>query len=309
MIIQSVNPANLVLLFLYGGPGMPEFFLNTTHPTGLEQDFTVLWWDQRGAGLSWDPDIPLASMTIRQMIAASIAVTDHLRRRFRQDKIYLLGHSWGSFLGIQVAATAPERFHAYIGMGQVSHQLRTEVAAHAWLIDCYRAQGDTAMVRRLRAAPVSMAQGLSPAWLHIRDDAMHGLRVGTTRDMTSVIRGVFFLVWQCRDHTIGEKVGFWRGLAWSRRHLWDDFIATDLATRIYGLDLPTYFFTGTHDLTANHDLARAFFARIDAPVNGFYTFRASAHSPLFEEPQHASAILEQDVLTGTTRLADKRHQD
>ena len=305
MFIQSDDPTNPVLLFLHGGPGMPEFFLETTDPTGLSRDFTVVWWEQRGAGMSWNPDISPDTMTVPQLIADTIIVTNYLRDRFGQDKIYLLGHSWGSYLGIQVAATAPELYHAYIGMGQVSYQLQSEVAAHAALIAAYRARGDAGMVRKLEAAPVSIKGGLSDAWLRLRDKAMHGLGVGTTRDMRSVINGVFLPVWFCRAYTLREKIGIWRGLAFSRRYLWDAFLNTDLTGEINHLDLPVYFFSGGHDLTANHDLSRAFFDRIRAPVKGFYTFENSAHSPLFEEPQRARDILVQDVLHHAIRLSDK----
>lgn len=309
MFIQSRDPSNPVLLFLHGGPGMPEFFLNNTHPSGLEDDFTVVWWEQRGAGLSWSPDIPPQSMTVAQMIADTVEVADYLRDRFQQDKIYLLGHSWGSFLGIQVAAAAPERFHAYVGMGQVSHQLQSEVMARSFLLEQYRARGNATMVRRLEAAPASMTDGLSDAWLQVRDDAMHRVGVGTTRDMTSVISGVFVPVWRCRAYTIREKIAIWSGIAWSRRFLWNDFIATDLVEHVQTLDLPVYFFIGRYDLTANHDLARAFFDRISAPVKGFYTFGTSAHSPLFEEPQRARQILLQDVIAQGNRLADASQEN
>ena len=305
MFIQSADPANPVLLFLHGGPGMPEFFLETTHTTGLSRDFTVVWWEQRGAGMSWNPDIAPDTMTVAQMIADTITVTQYLRDRFGKDKIYLLGHSWGSYLGIQVAATAPELYHAFIGMGQVSYQLQSEVAAHTALIAAYQAQGDTGMVRKLEAAPVSIKGGLSDTWLRLRDKAMHGLGVGTTRDMRSVITGVFLPVWFCRAYTLREKIGIWRGLGFSRRYLWDEFLNTDLTAQIDHLDLPVYFFSGRHDLTANHDLSRAFFDRISAPVKGFYTFENSAHSPVFEEPQRARDILVQDVLHHAVRLSDK----
>lgn len=140
MIFQSRDPSNPVLLFLHGGPGMPTFFLNTTHPTGLEQHFTVVWWEQRGAGISFDRSIPTESMNVEQLIDDTIAVTNYLRDRFGQHKIYLLGHSWGSYLGIQVAAREPDLFHAYISMGQVVHQLCSEVAARAYLLDADRAR-------------------------------------------------------------------------------------------------------------------------------------------------------------------------
>lgn len=304
MIIQSTDISHPVLLFLHGGPGMPEFFINTTHPTGLEQDFTVVWWEQRGAVLSYDADIPPQSMTVAQMIADTVAVTDYLLRRFGKDEIYLLGHSWGSFLGIQVAAAAPGRYHAYIGMGQVSYQLRSEVAAHRYMRDQYRARGDAAMVRKLTATPASLTNGLSDAYLRLRDAAMHGLGIGTTRDMASVITGVFVPLWRCHAYTLREKINIWRGLSFSRGHLWHDFIETDLTTQIRQLALPVYMFTGLYDYSANHDLALDYFKLIQAPVKGFYTFPTSAHSPLFEKPQLARDILRQDVLTQTNRLAD-----
>lgn len=149
-----------------------------------------------------------------------------------------------------------------------------------------------------------MTEGLSTAYLRLRDAAMHGLGVGTTRDMRSVITGVFIPVWRCRAYTLREKVNIWRGIGFSRGFLWNDFIGTDLAAQIQELDLPVYFFTGLYDYTANRDLAKAFFNQITAPIKGFYTFPNSAHSPLFEEPQLARNILLKDVLVQGNHLAD-----
>jgi pimeloyl-ACP methyl ester carboxylesterase len=291
MIIQSVDPANPVLLFLHGGPGMPEFFLQATNPTGLEQDFTVVWWEQRGAGMSWSPGLDPADLTIDRLIADTIEVADHLRARFGQERILLLGHSWGSFLGIQVAARAPDRFFAYVGMAQVAHQLRSEVTAREAMIAAYRDRGDGRMVRRLEAAPVTMEGGMSEAYLRLRDAATHRLGGGTTRDMTSVVTGVFLPVLALPIYTLREKIDLWRGKAWSRGLLWDEILRTDLRETVTRLDLPVHFFIGAHDLTAMPALSRDYFDRIEAPVTGYHLFEHSAHSPLFEEPERARAIL------------------
>ena len=128
--------------------------------------------------MSFSADIPPESMTLDRFITDTVEVADYLRGRFIQDKIYLLGLSWGSFLGIQVAAQAPDRFHAYIGMGQVAYQLQSEVLAHQYMIDAYRDLGDLTMARSLEAAPASLTDGLSPAYLRLRDGAMHGLGAG-----------------------------------------------------------------------------------------------------------------------------------
>ena len=306
MIIQSVDPANPVLLFVHGGPGMTEFFMEQDYPTGLERHFTMVWWEQRGAGMSFSTDIPPETMTMDQMISDTIEVADYLRDRFGQDRILLLGHSWGSYLGIQVAAKAPDRFIAYVGMAQIVHQLRSEVMAHDFLLGAYKARGDDGMVRKLEAAPVSMEDGLSPAWMRLRDAAMHGAGVGHTRDIDSVVTGIFLPVWRVRAYTLMDKINVWRGKLWSRPFFWEELLRDDLSTRLTTFELPVYFFVGRYDQTASPALSRAYFDAIDAPVKGFYEFENSAHSPLFEEPKRATEILLQDVLRGTNALADSR---
>jgi pimeloyl-ACP methyl ester carboxylesterase len=306
MIIQSVDPSNPVLLFLHGGPGMVEFFMEQDYPTGLERHFTMVWWEQRGAGMSFSKDIPPETMTIDRMIADTIEVADYLRARFGQERILLLGHSWGAYLGIQVAAAAPDRFHAYVGMAQIAHQLRSEVMARDHLIAAYRARGDATMVRRLEAALVSMEGGTSREWMRLRDRAMHGIGVGHTRDMRSVVTGIFLPMWRVRAYTLGEKVNIWRGKLWSRPFFWDALLKDDLGARLTAFELRVYFLVGCHDQTANAALSRAYFDAIDAPVKNFYLFESSSHSPLFEEPVRATEILLKDVLGGTNALADVR---
>jgi pimeloyl-ACP methyl ester carboxylesterase len=294
-----------VLLFVHGGPGMPEYFLDrTTHPTGLEDDFIVCWWEQRGAGISFGRDVPRASMTVDQLVDDVTAAARHLRERFRRDKVYLLAHSWGSFIGIQAVARAPELFHAYIGMGQVAHQQRSEVLAYEYELKEYRRRGDARMVRALEAAPVTPDAPPPKAYMRIRDKAMHTIGIGTTQDMKSVVTGVFVPVWRTPDYTVREKVAIGRGKAWSRGILWDEFLATDLTETVPRLDVPAYICQGRHDYTASYELARAYCERLSAPVKGFYTFEHSAHSPAFEEPARFRKILREDVLSGTARLAD-----
>ncbi len=102
MFIKGKDANNPVLLYLHGG--MPDYFLTQKYATGLEDYFTVVWWEQRGSGLSYSADIPPETMTLEQMISDTKELTNYLRNRFGQEKIYLMGHSGGSFIGIQVAA-------------------------------------------------------------------------------------------------------------------------------------------------------------------------------------------------------------
>jgi len=305
MFIQCANPEHPVLLFLHGG--LPEFFLTDRYPTGLDNDFTVAWWEQRGAGLSYSPAIPPETMTAEQFIADTLSVTDYLRNRFDQEKIYLMAHSGGTFIGLQAAARLPEAYHAYIGVAQVVDQRKSETLAYEYMLERFRQDGDRGMARRLEAAPVTMEDGPPRRYLAVRDRAMHTLGVGTTRDMNSVLRGVVWPSLLSPRYTLAEKARLWRGKrAAGVSALWDEMLATDLTKRVPELALPAYFFHGICDQTVSYGLAKSYAEKLKAPLTGFYTFYQSAHSPLFEEPQKARRIMRDDVLAGTISLADTK---
>ncbi len=304
MFIQCADTARPVLLFLHGG--LPEYFLTGRYPTGLDEDFTVAWWEQRGAGLSYSPAIPPETMTLEQFIADTLSVTDYLRTRFNQGKIYLMAHSGGTFIGLQAAARAPRVYHAYIGVAQMVNQLRSETLAYEYMLERFRQEGNRGMVRKLEAAPVTMASGTNDRYLAVRDRAMHALGVGTTREMNSVLRGVFWPSLLSRDYTLAEKASLWRGKrAAGVSALWDEMLATDLTERVPALALPAYFFHGICDQTVSYELAKTYAGNLNAPLKGFYTIYHSAHSPLFEEPQKARRIMRDDVLAEACNLADE----
>jgi pimeloyl-ACP methyl ester carboxylesterase len=307
MFIKSKNTDNPVLLFVHGGPGMPEYWLTQRYPTGLEEHFTVVWWEQRGAGLSYSPDIPPESMTVEQFVADTLEVSRYLLRRFEQEKLYLMGHSWGSYIGIQAAAQAPELYHAYIGVGQVTYQLQSEHLAYEYALEWYREDGDVRMVRKLEAAPPPMTVPLPAAYEALRDPYMHGAGIGTTREMKSVITGIFLPSWQFREYTLAEKLNLWRGKISSRSPdfgLWDRVQATDLTQEVTELAIPVYLLHGKYDYTCAYPLAEAYLDALQAPRKGFYTFENSAHTPIFEEPEKALRIMTEDVLRGVHALAD-----
>lgn len=108
-----------VLLMIHGGPGFVESHLFRTYNKELEQHFIVVYWDQRGAGLSYDSTIPPQSMTLARIVSDANDLTDTLKRRFHKEKIYALGHSWGSAVGIYLVQQYPSDFYKYIGVGQV----------------------------------------------------------------------------------------------------------------------------------------------------------------------------------------------
>ncbi len=304
MFIKGKDGRNPVLLYLHGG--MPDYFLTGRYPTGLEDYFTVVWWEQRGSGLSFSPKIPPETVTPAQLIADTLALTNHLRQRFGREKIYLMGHSGGTFIGIQAAARAPELFHAYIGVAQMSYQIESEKLAYDYMLQRFRQDGNTKLARKLEKAPVTGAVPLPDAYASVRDVAMHSLGIGTTHDMKSIVSGLLLPSLLSREYTLGEKVNMWRGKIFSGSRLWNIQLATDLTKQVTRLDVPAYFFHGIYDYTVSYPLARAYYEMLEAPIKGFYTFERSAHIPLFEEPERMREIMQKDVLTDANGLADQQ---
>ncbi|PKN98906.1 MAG: alpha/beta hydrolase [Chloroflexi bacterium HGW-Chloroflexi-4] len=304
MFIQSKDLAHPVLLFLHGG--LPETFLIQKYPTGLEDYFTVEWWEQRGSGISYNADIPIESLTLEQMISDTLMVTNFLRHRFEKEKIYLLGHSGGTFIGIQAASQAPELYYAYIGEAQMTYQLKSEKLAYEYMLKEFQENNNQRMVQKLEAAPVTMADEIPDVYLTLRDGTMHSLGIGTMHEMKSVENGIFLPSLTFRGYTLLEKFNLWKSKSQSGvSPFWDEMINTDLNQKVAKLEIPVYFFSGIYDYTCSYSLAKEYFEKLQAPIKGFYTFEQSAHSPMFEEPERFLEIMVNDVSNGKVILSDK----
>jgi pimeloyl-ACP methyl ester carboxylesterase len=244
-------------------------------------------------------------MNFEQLISDVIEVTNYLRNRFNREKIYLMAHSGGTFIGIQAAAKAPQLFYAYIGMSQITNQLESEKLAYNYMVEQFTKSGDKKMLRKFEKYPV--AEINTPAYYVMRDAPMHKLGIGTTHQMKSVISGIFWPVMLNKEYTLGEKINIWRGKSFTTKTagLWQKLVVTDLTRKVQNLDIPVYLFHGIYDYTTSYILAKEYFEKLEAPQKGFYTFGQSAHSPLFEEPERMQQILLEDVLKNENNLADK----
>jgi pimeloyl-ACP methyl ester carboxylesterase len=300
MVIKSKDISNPVLLFVHGGPGMPEYFLSQNYPTGLEDYFTVVYWDQRGAGLSYSRDTDKSTISIDQYIQDTIAVTNYLRERFGQDKIYLMAHSWGTYFSIQAVQKAPQLYNAYIAIGQVTNQEESEKLAYQYMLDYYTKANDEKALKRLKENPYP-----SIGYDKIRDDVMHRSGIGTTHEMKSVVTGIFFASFKNREYTLTEKVNIWRGKLLLNKNV-QLSMNDDLREKVTKLDVPTYFFSGVYDYTVNYKMSEEYLVLLEAPVKGFYLFEYSAHSPIFEEPNKVTQIIKSDILLNTNTLANTK---
>lgn len=309
MIIRSKHIENPVLLYLHGGPGFPNYFLFEKFKPGLEDYFTVCYWEQRGGGLSYNSEVTIESMTLDQLTSDAIEVTNYLRHRFGKDRIYMLAWSGGTTIALPAVSKAPELFHAYIAMGQITRQCESERIAYDYMLKRVTELNDHRSVRELKkfnhlktkSDLISFYNSLT------RDNLMHELGIGTMRSMKSVFQDIFMPVWTCRAYTISEKFKIWKSklMFLPSTNLKNETLTTDFTEAFPNIGVPLYFVSGKYDLTVNIDLSKEYYNRVNAPLKRFYTFENSAHGPLFEEPKRFREILEKDVLKSNPHLADK----
>jgi len=301
MFIKGKNISNPVLLFLHGGPGMPEYGLTQKHPTNLEENFIVCWWEQRGAGLSFNKNIDPEQITVENIVLDTIEVANYLRNRFNQEKIYLMGHSWGSFIGIKTAKQSPELFYAYIGVAQMVNQLNSEKIAYEYMLEQYRKNNNKGMVKKLEKFNFLALDRMPIDYAMFRDKPMHELGIGTMHEMKSVISGIFLPIMKNKEYTFSERVNIWRAksMLLKKTNLWDILIMTDLSTEITAIEIPVYFMHGIYDYTVNYTLTKEYYEKLDCSIKAFYTFENSAHSPIFEEPEKINKIILKDIINRT----------
>ncbi len=308
MFLRGKNIQNPVLLFVHGGPAFSEFFLVEKFPVDLEDHFTVCYWEQRGGGISYTPEVTLESMTLEQLASDAIEVTNYLYHRFGKEKIYIMAHSGGTAFAIQAVADYPQLFYAYIGIAQITRQAESEVLCYKYMMDQYLANGNSKMVVELNKYPILDNESFILPFFNsvLRDKAQHDLGIGTMHNMRSIIKDVFLPVWTCKAYTISEKLNIWisKFSFLKKTGLRSEIIQSDITTQVPRLEIPVYFFSGKYDLTVNKDLSKEYLKAIEAPVKGFYTFNESAHSPMFEEPKRLIEILVKDVINRSTNLAD-----
>lgn len=309
MFIVGKDTSNPVLLFIHGGPSFSEFFLVDRYPTGIENYFTVCYWEERGGGISYSPQVSIESMTLDQLASDAIEVTNYLRDRFKKEKIYIMAHSGGTAFAIQAVRNYPHLYYSYIGISQITRQADSEKLAYRFMIDQYSSNGDSKMIRKFEKYPVFENDSTLLPFFNsvLRDKSMHELGIGTMHTMKSIISGVFLPVWTCKAYTIREKFNIWysKFTLVNKAKFREQILKSDFTTLIPSLNVPVYFFSGSNDMTVNYDLSKEYLKKLEAPVKGFYTFHNSAHSPMFEEPNRFLEIIVSDVLNQTTLLADK----
>ena len=303
--VRGQNVNNPILLFIHGGPGIPFMPLSRSFQGPWEKYFTVMQWDQRGAGKTFasnDKEIQRQTMNVPRMEQDSVEVMNYLRKRFHREKIFVMGHSWGSILGLWLAHEHPEGVYAYVGTAQVVNIYQNDATAYQDALQKSREshrQQATQDLESIGPYPFPPNDMTRSSTARFWEGQLLGPPPGapvflnTKRILTDLV--------STPEYSLADDLGFIHGQQFSLGVFLPQMQKIDLTTLGSEYKEPIFFFEGRNDPFCRPSLVSEYSQKITAPSKDVVWFEGSGHFPFFEEPSKFTDELVRRVLPiGTT---------
>jgi len=281
ILMRGEDVTNPILLFLHGGPGFCEMPHTHIDSARLEKHFVVVNWDQRGAGKSYDPNIPKETMKREQFLSDTHELILLLRKRLSKDKIFLIGHSWGSVLGLYTAYRHPEYLHAYIGMGQLVNGKEGEMISYQYTVSKAKEAGDEKALKILEGiGHPPYKGGFQSLFTQRMLLARYG---GSMRNLSFADFDKFRR--SSPYYTKTDNANFMKAFMQTISLMLGEVMEVNFFTDVPELQIPVYFFTGRCDYQVPFELLERYFAVLKAPHKEIVWFENSCHMPNLSNPE------------------------
>nr|NLD41466.1 alpha/beta fold hydrolase [Actinomycetales bacterium] len=286
LMIRGRSADNPVLLYLHGGPGGTDIGA-MRRDTGLEESFVVVTWDQRGSGRSTAALEPRETLTVEQLVADTIELAEYLCERFGEERIYLVGQSWGSLLAVLTAEERPDLFAAVVGVGQIVSIPETDRAfwedSLAWAED----SGNVALAEQLRAngPPPYEDVGL---YAHAASTE-HQWNPYPEFNPNNEMPAILFVP----EYTFMDRVNAFRGFLEAAAVLYPQAQSVDLRVDAPGLELPYVMVLGEYEARGRVEPAQEWFGSLAAPLKLKFEFDAAGHRANFDQPADFAAVMQE----------------
>ena len=316
--IRGRNRDNPVLLYLHGGPGHSHIGTMDAVQRSLEEYFTIVQWDQRQTGKSYySANDETAPLTVGQFLTDTEEVIQYLRHHFDQDKLFVMGCSWGSVLGIYMAQRHPDWLHAYIGVGQVVNMMENERVLYKRLLSHAQELNETKLIAKLETmAPYPNSEFPEIAFAENCDFLRTELsRIAGETGMRhlfveNAIKNINFerlisphlTLTDISNSLLGDPVAAFRPPYYFTKELMEIDLPADVGCTF---EVPIFFFTGTHDWTTPRLLSDKWFNQITAPYKELIHFKESSHFVLNEEPGKVLMALVNKVLPSVQEIKSR----
>jgi pimeloyl-ACP methyl ester carboxylesterase len=290
VMVRGRSLDNPLLVLLHGGPGSSETALFRAFNAALEDGFTVVYWDQRGAGRSYARSIAPETMTVERFVADLDELVERCLARFGKRRVALAGHSWGSALGVLYAQRRPAKVAVYVGVGQVADMAASEAASYAFALAKARERGHHKAIAQLLAIgppPYTLKTlGTQRRWLM----AMGG-SFGPDLSVPKLMRRAL----GAPEASLLDMVRLIRGMNFSTRLLWPQLSAMNLVRDVPRLETPVFFALGRYDMQVVASVSESYFEVLSTPYKELVWFERSGHMAPFEEPALFNRLMVETV--------------
>jgi pimeloyl-ACP methyl ester carboxylesterase len=274
--IRGEDKANPVLLFVHGGPAMSMIPFTYRSMLPWEKSFTVVQWDQRGAGRTYlrNGGADSTSTGMDQIIDDGVHVAEYVRSRLGADKIIVMGESWGSAIALEMVRARPDLFYAYVGTGQAIDMRRAEALTYQLMLERAEAAHDDADVRQLQsvgAPPYATAEASTV------EQQVLGRELAKSENAGAMGADLLF----APGYSLRETFGVMAGATQHRAKLVADDEQYDALARGTKFDVPLFFFEGSDDIQAPAQLVEEFLKQIDAPRKDLVMFPGGGHNAFY----------------------------
>lgn len=302
VMIRAADPDKPVMLYLSGGPGQSDLAYARVLLEPLTADFVVAVWDQRGSGRSYEALDPTSSLTLEQAVADTVDLTEYLRNRFSEQKIYLLGESWGTTLGVLTVQDRPDLFHAYIGSGQMVSQRQTDRIIWRDLLAYADRTGNGDLYDQIltlgeppyRDTP--WANSVVMGYYPLLETPYTPPAAYMDRGNASGVGPYGVLA---SEYAFIEKVNVIRGLVDMFSLMYPQLQRIDFRTDVTALEVPVYVLDGAHELAGRRDLAHEWFEGLTAPHKELITYEDAGHAVVFEEADAFHLLMTESIVPAT----------
>jgi pimeloyl-ACP methyl ester carboxylesterase len=305
IFIRGIDQTNPVLVFLHGGPGIPLLGMSSSRRNDKEliKHFTVVHWDQRGAGKSYYQDIPVHSMTYDRFVEDCNELIDYLRNRFRTPKVFIVAHSGGTVIGMKTAHKYPEKIHAYVGVSQSIDGYDEQKVAYDFILEQAEKIGDISRYNAIKA--IGPPPYDSPK--KYLKQAGHIGRYGGFLADSSIkqyfkmgVLIIYFLTSPEYSLLEGFRTFRNKGFDFTMNAIWEEYKNINLTKEIQSIKVPIYFFEGKYDMTTPTVLVEKFYGNLNAEKGKYLIiFENSGHLPMIEEKERYEELLINTVLKKT----------
>ena len=301
ILARGVSPTNPIIIYLHGGPGSPVIPVVNKYNSVLEKHFIVVQWDQRGSGKSYYKDLDERTMNINQFVSDLHELIGYLKTKFNKKKVYIIGHSWGSALGLLYVNQYPDDCIAYIGTGQSVNVPEAEAISYDFALSSAIKNSNKHAIDELQKI------GKPP---YTGTDIEVIKKITTQRKWLIEFGGQYYdtknkdvgskLLLSSHEYSLGEKFNYMKGMEFSLKTVGKEYMKLNLFDTIKELHVPLYFCIGRKDYTTPFELVEKFYNTIKAPKKELIWFDKSAHSPIFEESEKFNDIIINRVLKETS---------